>query len=411
MPRGIGDISDLRLSVLNGVIEQLTSPPELMLGGMFPSMNAQSETIEWESYTGGRGLTPFKAPGSPTPVTAPLGYKKHSAQAAFWGEKMYFDEQFLNNLRKLGTRETYQTAQQKLARELAAMTNKCRRRKEWMFAKMITAGSFNYLQTSGYKASVDYQIPSANEVTLGAAYKWGTGPNKDIIGDVIAGKRVISDSCGANVTMALINSVTLEYMARDVAIQTLLQKSAFGDGNLFKNGNKIVGANPNIIGSLLNIPKLVVYDEVYEVRAMITSTVSASATTIYVDDISDFSTGTLVIKDVSANTSEEVTISAVNVEASTLTVSATESAYKAGEDIVVQKVKFVPDNKFIMVAERVEGQPIAEYMAAPYGINRGWGLRADRDETWDPEGVWIRVQDKGLPVLYFRDAVYILTVE
>jgi len=29
---------------------------------------------------------------------------------------------------------------------------------------------------------------------------------------------------------------------------------------------------------------------------------------------------------------------------------------------------------------------------------------------WDPEGIWIRVQDKGLPVVYHPDFIFKLTV-
>jgi hypothetical protein len=72
--------------------------------------------------------------------------------------------------------------------------------------------------------------------------------------------------------------------------------------------------------------------------------------------------------------------------------------------------KFVPDTLFSMFASRVDNQPVAEYKAAPYGKARRWGLFTDSNEEWDPEVSWIRVQDKGLPILYHRDAVYNLTV-
>jgi len=49
-------------------------------------------------------------------------------------------------------------------------------------------------------------------------------------------------------------------------------------------------------------------------------------------------------------------------------------------------------------------------MAAPYGLGRNWGMFVDSDEQWDPDGIFIRVQNKGLPILYHRDAMYILTV-
>jgi hypothetical protein len=64
-----------------------------------------------------------------------------------------------------------------------------------------------------------------------------------------------------------------------------------------------------------------------------------------------------------------------------------------------------------MMATQVDGQPIAEYKAAPFGLGRNWGQYTDRHEEWDPDVVWIRVQDKGLPILKNRDALYLLTVQ
>jgi hypothetical protein len=71
---------------------------------------------------------------------------------------------------------------------------------------------------------------------------------------------------------------------------------------------------------------------------------------------------------------------------------------------------FVADNKFIMFASQVDGQAIAEFKQAPFNIDRHYGLRTDQWEEKDPSGVWVMVENKGLPVLYQRDAIYILTV-
>ena len=63
-----------------------------------------------------------------------------------------------------------------------------------------------------------------------------------------------------------------------------------------------------------------------------------------------------------------------------------------------------------MFAPEVEGQKTCEYQRAPFGLNGNFGLQIDRNETWDPDGVYIRVQDKGLPILMNSDAVYQLKV-
>jgi len=414
MPRGLGDISSLRLEVLQGFVTKYMRPPNLLMMNLFGSSNSPSSTVKWESQEGGRGMSPFKPPGAPTQLTAPFGLAQHSAEAAFWGDKMYFDEEFLNNLRKEGTEAEYLGAEQRLARELAGIVIRASRRKEWMFVKMLMAGSFTYKATGGVKISVDYDIPSDHSVTLATADKWQSGTNRDILNDIIDGKKKISDDTGMPVTHAVFNSTVLKFMAQDPSIQTLLQKTTFGRGDLFEGDvNKIVGANPKVIGGLLDIPNFVCYDERYEVRANLTAVVTAdSTTTISVDDVTDFEVGdTLRFVDVSANTWEEETISAVNVEAGTLTVStAPATSYKAIQDYVTVRRAYLPDDKFLMFASQVDGQPIAEYKAAPFGLNRNWGQDTDRWEVKDPDGVFIRVQDKGLPVLYQRDAMYILDV-
>jgi len=415
MPIGRSDIPELRLETLRAFVTKFMSPPNLLFVNMFGTSQASGSTIKWESQEGTRGMVPFKSPGAPTKVTAPIGIAQHSAEAAFWGEKMYFDEVFLNNLRKEGTENQYLTAQARLAREMAGLTTRCMRRKEWMFSKMITAGSFTYSEASGTKLSVDYSIPSDHIVTLAAASKWNSGNNKDIIGDIIDGKKKISDDCGANVNYAFCNSTTLKYLARDTTIQTLLSKSAFGEGDLFKGSvNNIVGVNPKVVGALLDIPNLIVYDEIYEVKAYLLAAVAASSTTsVTVENPADFvAGGTLRFVDVSAGTWEEETISSVTPESNYVVVStAPSTSYKAFEDYVLMRKKFIPDDKFIMMASDVDGQKIAEYFEAPFGLNHQYGIQPDTHEEWDPDGIWIRVQDKGLPVLYQRDALYILDVE
>jgi len=414
MPKGVGDIPELRLEVLTDFVTKWMTPPELMLSTLFPESDAPSDTIKWESKEGGRGMAPFVAPGSPAPVTFPYGIAQHEAKAAYWKEKMYFDESFLNNIRKEGSLAEYKEASITLAENLAGLTNRSKRRKEWMLAKMITAGGFSYSVQSGYKSTVDYGVRTTHIVSLAADYKWSNGTSRDILGDIKDGKKLISDDCGSKVDVALCNNTVLYYLASDPTILTLLQKSAFGNGDLFKGSlDKIVGVNPTVLSSLLDIGSLIIYDELYEVRANLTAVVTGSSTVaISVDDVSDFEVGgTLRFVDVSAGTYEDETIASISVEGGTVTVSTAPTAsFKANEDYVVMYRKYVPDNTFVMLSSKVDGRPIGEFKRAPFGNVRGYGIKPDRWEEKDPEGIWLRVQDKGLPILKQRDAVYILTV-
>lgn len=412
--RGIGDIPSLRLEVLQGLITSWMSPPELILSNYFDSRRSPSAFIKWESRKGNRGLAPFVPPGSPAPKIGMPGVAEHEAYAAYIKEKKHFDEEFLNNLRRPGTNEEHWSAQQILAEAMADLENRNRRRKEWMIAQMLFGGSFNYYTKGGVQVSVDYDIPSDQVVTLADAYKWDSGQSRDILGDINDARKTINDANGAMVTHMFLNSTTLEYLAEDDLIRTILQKSAFGDGSLFNSDRMgaLIGANAGVIGNVLNIPNFVVYDEKYQIRATITSGVSSGDTTVTVDDSADFAAGeTLRFWDVSTGNYEDATISSIDVNSNTITLSsAVSSSYKAREDYVSMTKPFVPDDKVVLMAAQVDGRPIAAWYDAPFGLERHYGMYADRKEQWDPEGVEVRVQSKGLPVLFQKDALYILTV-
>ncbi|MEA2067012.1 MAG: major capsid protein [Thermotogota bacterium] len=414
MPTGSSDISILRLEVLQKFMETFMSPPNLTLMNIFGSSASPSSTVKWESQRGGRGMTPFVPPGAPAPTTAPHGIAKHSAEAAYWKEKMYFDEEFLNNLRKAGTTAEHQSAAATLARELALLSNRSNRRKEWMFAQMLFNGSFDYAVKGGVKASVNYDIPDDHKVTLASAYNWDDGATSVILSDIQDGKKKISDDCGGIVDLAVCNSTVLKYMANDTTLRGILQKNAFGDGGLYKgNLHDIIGVNSKVLGALLDIPNFVIYDERYEIRAWLTSAVSVGQSWVEVDDVSDFETGQKIrFYDASAGTYEDRWIYGITTETNMIQLSqGLSSAYKASEDYVTMGKCFIPDDKFVMMATKVDGQPIAEYKEAPFGLARHYGQFTDKNEKWDPEGVYIRVQDKGIPILYQRDAVYILDVK
>ncbi len=412
--RGIGDIADLRLEVLTDLVTRFTTPPELMLTTLFGETDAPSDSIKWESYEGTRGMAPFVPPGVPSPRTAPLGVTKHTATAATWKEKMYFDEEFLNNLREPGTVATYMAAKTRLARESASLSYRSMRRKEWMIAKMLFSGKITYEVTGGMKAEVDYKLPTANNVTLTTNYMWPAGSTKDILGDIMDAKKTVKDACGVLPSVAMCTTNVLKMLAQDTTIRQLLKKSDFGNGDLFTGTRGgILGVNPKVIQSLLDIPRLEVYDEVYEVRAYLTAGVTASSSTVIsVEDASDFEAGSyLRFVDVSEGTWEDCLIDSVSVPANTVTIHAAPAAsYRAVEDYCFVRKTFLPTNKFVMFAPVVEGKPIAEFLRAPYGLSRLYGRQADTHETWDPDGIFLRVQDKGLPVLYQRDAIYNLTV-
>lgn len=410
MPKGSSDIADLRLVVLKKTIESFMTPPNLFYVNQFGTEQNESDSIEWETITGTRGLTPFAAPGAPAKETSMVGHGAGRAMAAYWKEKIFFDENFLNNLRQVGTRETYMPAARKLAQEQKSLRNRCDRRREWMIAKMMTEGSFSYTGRGDVKISVDYSVPAAHLVTLAADRDWSTGVNNNIVEDIMDARLYLQNKAAAKVTHAVFTTEVLNIMIKNKGLQTLMANSGFGG----QGGLNYFMTNPiPALQTLFQIPNMLTYDEMYEIRAWLTAGVTAdSTTTIYVDDTTDFEVGgTLTFHDVSEASTEDETISAVSPENGTITVETAPSAsFRKGEDYVTMTKKFIAEDKFAMYCQQVEGDQIAGYFEAPFGLSRSYGMKVKSWDMEDPEGTWIMVENKGLPVLYRPKGIYVMDV-
>lgn len=406
MPISVNDIPALRLTVLNKLITKFMSRPNLILKKMFGETNYESDNIEWESQIGSRGLTPFAGEDAEAPEAVVPGSSTNSAHAAYWKERTFLGSSFLNNIRRIGTDRLYQQAARTLGNQVRNLSNRSYRRDEWMLAQMLCADGFTYEDEKGIYITIDYGIPDDNKVSLATADQWDTGTSQDISGDIFDAKQVISDACGGVINHAIFTSEVLKMMIYDDTVLTLLQDSAYGNGDLFSNPLQV-------LGSLLGIANMHLYDEAYQVRAWLTAARAAGASpTLTVDNTTDFVEGATVwCLDTSANTREDLTIGTIDTNAGTMTTTGTlSSAYKAGEDYVYMTRKFIPTDKFTMWCDNVDGEPIAEFMRAPHMLSRKWGQQIDRKENWDPDGIFVRVSDKGLPVLYHEDAIYQLTV-
>jgi len=406
MPISISDIPALKLTVLNKLVTKFMEPPNLILRKMFSAVNYESADIEWESQIGSRGLTPFAAEDAAAPDAVVPGSSTSSAHAAFWKERTFFGSSFLNNIRQLGTDRKYQKSARTLSQQVRNLSNRSYRREEWMLAQMLCNDGFTYKDYNDVYITLDYGIPDDNKVSLGVDYKWSDGTKRDIAQDIFAAKLVISNANAGILNHAIFTTEVLKYMIFDDTIQTLLSKSSYGDGDLFQNPL-------SVIGSLVGIQNMHLYDEAYQIRAWITTALTAGASpTVYVDNTTDFEVGgTLTCLDTSANTKEDLTIASIDTNAGTITCTGTlASAYKATEDYVYMTKKFIPTDKFVMWADSVDGEPIAEMMKSPHELSRKWGQQIDRWVKTDPDGIFVRVEDKGLPVLYHEDAVYQLDV-
>ena len=403
MPKGTSNA--LRLEVLNGLISKMPVAPENRFLNLFGSTTYESDTIRWAAEYGAMGMTPFAAPGAPAPVTTDDDwYSEGSARAAYYKEKKYFDESYLNNLANELNPVVRKTAEQILVRTISKFNYRINRRREWMLAKMLFDGGFSYSQEKGIKFNVDYGIPASHKVTLAGNDVWGTGSTRNPIEDIFDMKQVLKDDAGINPTNVVTTSEVVKLLLFDDQIRELLKKSTFGEGDLFRDPKRV-------IGELLGVGTLETYDDIYEFRSFI---VSASGTTVVVEDALDFEVGaTARIRDMSKSRSwEDIVITGINFATNTLTLaSSVTGTYRAGRDVVTCRKRFIDKYKFMMFSPTAEGQKVAEFMEAPYGLDRRWGKFIDTKVEWDPDGIWLRVQDKGLPVLYNPETIATITVK
>jgi hypothetical protein len=411
--KGSQGIPALHLTTLNKLISKFDKAPNMFFSNLFAEADYPSDSIEWEIEYSSGGMTPFVAPGSVAPAVGIDGISHANAKAAFWKEKMFFDEVFLNNLREPGSYATYQTAQRHLAKGVQKLRYRCDRRKEWMMAQMLTKGTLTYLMQGGTKISVSFGIPESHFLTLDDTRRWDGGASRNAIEDIFDIKTTLADDAGVGIEYAMCNSSVLKTLMLDTSLQALLAKSAFGEGDLFKNPT-------GVIGSLIGVGNIMVYDQLYEVQGWLTALAGTGGVTMSLDDVSDFEVGGKVRCFVmnQYNTYYDYKIASVDKASGTITVSKIndtdpnpETNLKAGRDKVVMRKKFMDDHTFFMYSTTDgNGQKIAEFMKAPFMVERVWGAYADTKMEWDPDGIWLRIQNKGLPVLYSPDTTFTLTV-
>jgi hypothetical protein len=270
--------------------------------------------------------------------------------------------------------------------------------------------AFSYQIKGGAKFTVNYNVPAQNTVALTGTDVWWTGTAKGAtatpIRDVYDMRDLYVDEIGKEPEYTIITSNILKLWLFDETLQGLLKKSAFGDGDLFARPAQVLGA-------LMGLANLIIYDEHFDVSSWTTGAISGgSSTTVTVEEITDFVAGPCRIYDMTQMFAyEDAEITGVNYATNTLTFAdEPTNSYLAGNARISLRKKFAKDDELMFFSKSIEGQTIAEFMEAPFGLNRNWGMFGDSETEWDPDGLWLRIQNKGLPVMYWPNAVMRLKV-
>lgn len=410
MPKGFNDIPSLHHTQIRRIVaDYVLTMPTMRFAGVFPVVRIPSDTVIWESELGSGGISPFVSPGAPAPTIGIDGVTGGSASVAYWKEKGFMDEQFLNNLRRPGTMEG-DTSTRQLAKMLRKLIYRSRMREEWMAARALLDGHIVYTGgTNGVHFDINFGRPAMNTMVLADNRKWGNtseggGADSNPVEDIYDAKNFMSEQYSINVNTLTMNTNTMKRVLFNAKIQDLLKSSSFGNGDLF--------ARPEtVLGNLFGIGNWVVNDESYEMAAMVQAV--TSPTVFVVDNATDFEVGSkLYIERFNERfRGESRKITAVNKSAGIVTV---DSAYLTpptpGRDNLVMSRKFIADNQVLLHTANFQGQPIGQYMQSPFGIPTHYGMFTDSEPVWDPDGLFLRVQNKGLPVVYSPQATFTMIV-
>lgn len=212
------EISLLNPTVLNGVLEQLEYPDSFLglrlLGGATPN---PWPVAEWDVIASNKELAEPNIPNVEAKIVPRLGVGKRTASMVYLREKKVFKPTTLHWLRTPGQLAA-KNAEAAVMREIEDLDRRFTAFAEFTFWQMIS-GTLT-LDYADVKATVDYLIDATHKPTV--ATGWATVATADVIGDVGAWKTLINeDGAGATVRNAYLNSTTMDYVARNAAIQAL----------------------------------------------------------------------------------------------------------------------------------------------------------------------------------------------
>ena len=214
------EITLLNPTVLLGVIQELQFPDTfagtalLRGGGTEPN---PWPVAEWDVVASNKEIASPNTPNVEAKIVPRLGVGKRTASMVYLREKKIFRATTLHWLREPGSLAT-KNAEQAVMREIADLDRRFAAFVEFCFWSMA-AGTLT-LAFADVKATVDYGVAATHTPTVTTA--WATIATADVIGDVMAWKRLINeDGAGAVAGDVFLNSVTMETVANNAAIIAL----------------------------------------------------------------------------------------------------------------------------------------------------------------------------------------------
>lgn len=235
------ELAILEPTVLTGLIQKYTAPPEHIATGLFDRRTHPFPVASWDVIQSNRYIAHPTMPNREGKIVGQMGVGAKSAQFIYVREKKVFEPTTLRWLREPG-QLARSNAEACIRRETQDLNNRLERMVE-LYCWQALKGTIT-INEPDVKATVSMGIPAAHTPTVAA--NWSAA-DTDIIGDIKAWKKLIAQDCGAAASDVYVNSTVFGYLWSNTGV-----KSFFSDKlkeEYFKTGmvTGLMGLNWHII--------------------------------------------------------------------------------------------------------------------------------------------------------------------
>lgn len=259
------EISLLKPTVLNGVIETLQAPQELQGIRLLPRVPHPFPTVEYDTIRGSRLMATPNVPNAEAHVVPKLGVGHVTAGYLYVREKKVFEPTTMYWLRREGTLAT-KRAEAAVIREVQDLSDRVDRFMEYCVWRGMFTGVL-VINEVDVKVNVDFGIAGSHKPVLATTDKWDatsvingeTVYSAPIRDQINAWKRLVSRDGMANLTTAYMNAFTSDIMMRNYVFR----------GNLISDRQKDEFLRTNTIPGLWGIDWNI-YDLAYDASGVIT---------------------------------------------------------------------------------------------------------------------------------------------
>lgn len=238
-------LSILQPVVLNGVLNAWQAPETFMGQRMFPREPHPFPTATYDIIRGSRQVATYNVPNSEANIVEPLKVGRVTFNFLYAREKKVLEPTTLYWLRTPGELAR-KNAEAAITREMLDLNMRNERLVEYSIWQALS-GTIT-VDTERLQATIDLGLAPTHKPT--AAKSWDQ-PDADIIGDVLAWKRLIRQDSLANPTQVYVNSETLELIVKNTAVKELMSEA-------MRAQFLTTGVIPNLLGL-----DWIVNDEVY----------------------------------------------------------------------------------------------------------------------------------------------------